>query len=312
MPAILDIWIYLFVNAMTTVSAVVFLYSPGHHAGVRRCSEHGRRRRHCPGSSDGNDDFLYQCTARVWFTLELATWTCEAHSGMAKPIGLTTRGRIMHEHSCQTRTPKQSEGEVNTSDRRMEWAARTHDRRNARGFSSRMRDFFSSTSLFRPRVFLPLQRRKGAWIEDLQGTALSRFPWQQRPSHRLWASETESKPSAEQMDELPFAPRRFACEPALQACRKAHVRYRTGRPGQRSCSQQADPMPSKSLSRSQEQPTGGTRWFRSGIHFTGRDFGAASVGGEQLFRSHIIGPLLTRHGTCCAVCLLSLSLWLSR
>ncbi len=27
-PAILDIWIYLFVNAMTTVSAVVFLYSP--------------------------------------------------------------------------------------------------------------------------------------------------------------------------------------------------------------------------------------------------------------------------------------------
>ena len=28
MPAVLDIWIYLFVNAMTTVSAVVFLYSP--------------------------------------------------------------------------------------------------------------------------------------------------------------------------------------------------------------------------------------------------------------------------------------------
>jgi iron(III) transport system permease protein len=28
MPAILDVWIYLFVNAMTTVSAVVFLYSP--------------------------------------------------------------------------------------------------------------------------------------------------------------------------------------------------------------------------------------------------------------------------------------------
>jgi iron(III) transport system permease protein len=28
MPAILDISIYLFVNAMTTVSALVFLYSP--------------------------------------------------------------------------------------------------------------------------------------------------------------------------------------------------------------------------------------------------------------------------------------------
>jgi len=28
MPAVLDISIYLFVNAMTTVSAVVFLYSP--------------------------------------------------------------------------------------------------------------------------------------------------------------------------------------------------------------------------------------------------------------------------------------------
>ena len=30
LPAILDISIYLFVNAMTTVSAVVFLYSPTH------------------------------------------------------------------------------------------------------------------------------------------------------------------------------------------------------------------------------------------------------------------------------------------
>ena len=28
MPAVLDISIYMFVNAMTTVSAVVFLYSP--------------------------------------------------------------------------------------------------------------------------------------------------------------------------------------------------------------------------------------------------------------------------------------------
>ena len=32
LPAILDIAIYLFVNAMTTVSAVVFLYSPKTHS----------------------------------------------------------------------------------------------------------------------------------------------------------------------------------------------------------------------------------------------------------------------------------------
>jgi iron(III) transport system permease protein len=29
LPAIMDIWIYLFLNAMTTVSAVIFLYGPG-------------------------------------------------------------------------------------------------------------------------------------------------------------------------------------------------------------------------------------------------------------------------------------------
>ncbi len=34
LPAIIDIAIYYFVNAMTTVSAVVFLYGVGHQAGL--------------------------------------------------------------------------------------------------------------------------------------------------------------------------------------------------------------------------------------------------------------------------------------
>ena len=48
LPAILDISIYLFVNAMTTVSAVVFLYAPRHHARLGRGAQHGRRRRRSP------------------------------------------------------------------------------------------------------------------------------------------------------------------------------------------------------------------------------------------------------------------------
>ena len=48
LPAILDISIYLFVNAMTTVSAVVFLYSAAHHARLGRRAQHGRCGRRWP------------------------------------------------------------------------------------------------------------------------------------------------------------------------------------------------------------------------------------------------------------------------
>ena len=56
LPAILDIGRYLFVNAMVTISAVVFLYSPEHAARVGRDPQPGRGRRDRPGGRDGDAD----------------------------------------------------------------------------------------------------------------------------------------------------------------------------------------------------------------------------------------------------------------
>jgi iron(III) transport system permease protein len=61
MPAILDISIYLFVNAMTTVSAVVFLYSPDTtHPRLGGGAEHGRCRGYRTRGGHGHDDLLHQ------------------------------------------------------------------------------------------------------------------------------------------------------------------------------------------------------------------------------------------------------------
>jgi hypothetical protein len=48
-PAILEIGMFYFVNAMATVSAVIFLYSADHAPGLGGGGQHGRCRRHRPG-----------------------------------------------------------------------------------------------------------------------------------------------------------------------------------------------------------------------------------------------------------------------
>ena len=56
LPAILDIGRYLFVNAMVTISAVVFLYGPNTRLAVDRRARPRRRRRHRAGGGDGHAD----------------------------------------------------------------------------------------------------------------------------------------------------------------------------------------------------------------------------------------------------------------
>ena len=56
LPAILDIGRYLFVNAMVTISAVVFLYSPEHAARVGGDPQPGRGGRDRPRGGDGHAD----------------------------------------------------------------------------------------------------------------------------------------------------------------------------------------------------------------------------------------------------------------
>ena len=59
LPTILDIALYLFVNAMTTVSAVVFLFSADTKLAADLGARHGRRRIDGGGGGDGDDDRLH-------------------------------------------------------------------------------------------------------------------------------------------------------------------------------------------------------------------------------------------------------------
>ena len=60
LPAILDTAMYLFVNAMATVSGRGVPLRAPNGAGVGRGPEHGRRRGHRGGGGDGDDDLLHQ------------------------------------------------------------------------------------------------------------------------------------------------------------------------------------------------------------------------------------------------------------
>lgn len=184
--------------------------------------------------------------------------------------------------------PTLGEGEVNTSSRRQLWAAKNHDADTLRLLDEDAR-YFLQQSVSTP-CLSTIARAEGAYIEDTQGRRFLDFHGNN--VHHIGYGHPRLKAAiARQMDELPFAPRRFACEPATALARKL--------------SEIAPGKLSKTLF-----TTGGSSAVEvalkiaraaTGRHktvsfwdsFHGAGFGASSVGGEQMFRSHAIGPLLS-------------------
>lgn len=196
----------------------------------------------------------------------------------------------MSEHSPKSsqQPPMQSEGELNTSTRRSKWAARNHNKDTQKLLENDARHFLHQ-SVSSPCLSV-IAKAEGAYIEDAQGKRYLDFHGNN--VHHIGYGHPRLKAAiAKQMDDLPFAPRRFACEPATALAEKL-----------------ADISPgnlSKMLF-----TTGGSDAIEIGLKiaraatgrhktisfwdaFHGAGFGAASVGGEQLFRSHIAGPLLS-------------------
>ncbi len=190
-------------------------------------------------------------------------------------------------HSEGTK-PTQSEGEINTSPRRGEWAARTHNAETNSVLDEDAR-YFVHQSVSTPCLSV-VAKAEGAYIEDMQGHRYLDFHGNN--VHHIGYGHPRLKQAiAEQMDTLPFAPRRFACEPALDLAKKlveispgdlSKVLFTTG-------GSDAIEVALKIARAS----TGRHKTISFWDAFHGAGFGAASVGGEQLFRSHVIGPLLT-------------------
>jgi 4-aminobutyrate aminotransferase len=185
-------------------------------------------------------------------------------------------------------TPLQSEGEINTSVRRKEWAERTHDAATRSALDEDARHFIHQ-SVSSPCLSV-VTKAEGAYIEDMQGHRYLDFHGNN--VHHIGYGHPRLKAAiAKQMDELPFAPRRFACEPATALAKKlsaispgnlSKVLFTTG-------GSDAVEVALKVA----RAATGRHKTISFWDAFHGAGFGAASVGGEQLFRSNVIGPLLS-------------------
>ncbi|NND89700.1 MAG: aspartate aminotransferase family protein [Granulosicoccus sp.] len=185
-------------------------------------------------------------------------------------------------------TPVPGEGDVNTSSRRKAWANHHHDATTWRLLEEDARHFLHQ-SVSSP-CLSTIVRAEGAYIEDSQGKRYLDFHGNN--VHHIGYGHPRLKAAiTRQMDQLPFAPRRFACEPATSLARKlgeiapgslSKVLLTTG-------GSSAIEVALK-IARA---ATGRHKTISFWDAFHGAGFGAASIGGEQMFRSHAIGPLLT-------------------
>lgn len=180
-----------------------------------------------------------------------------------------------------------TEGESNTSDARRAWSAGQMDNAT-RDLLSRDADAFLHQSLSSPCVST-IAKAEGIWIEDVAGRRYMDFHGNS-VHHIGYGHPRLIAAIKDQLDALPFAPRRFTNEPAVQLAEKlgqiapgdlSKVLFTTG-------GSDANEVALK-IARA---ATGRFKTISFWDAFHGAGFGAASVGGEATFRSHIAGPLL--------------------
>lgn len=181
-----------------------------------------------------------------------------------------------------------SEGESNQSAARRAWAAK-HPDRATRDLLARDADAFMHQSLSSPCVST-IARAEGIWIEDAAGRRYMDFHGNS-VHHIGYGHPRLIAAIKDQLDQLPFAPRRFTNEPAVRLAEKlgqiapsdlSKVLFTTG-------GSDAVEVALK-IARA---ATGRFKTISFWDAFHGAGFGAASVGGEATFRSHIAGPLMT-------------------
>ncbi len=180
-----------------------------------------------------------------------------------------------------------TEGESNTSSVRAQWLQKSNSPKSA-PLLSRDADVFLHQSLSSPCVS-SIAKAQGSWIEDHDGKRYLDFHG--NSVHHIGYGHPRLVSAIKaQLDDLSFAPRRFTCDPAVELAEKLtsispgdldKVLFTTG-------GSDANEVALK-IARA---ATGRFKTVSFWDAFHGAGFGAASVGGEATFRSHIAGPLL--------------------
>ena len=179
-----------------------------------------------------------------------------------------------------------TEGEANTSKARAAWSARETDR-PTNELLKRDSGAFLHQSLSSPCVST-IAKAEGIWIEDTAGRRFMDFHGNS-VHHIGYGHPRLIMAIKDQLDALPFSPRRFTNDVSTQLAERlgdlapwpAKVLFTTG-------GSDAVEVAMK-IARA---ATGRFKTLSFWDAFHGAGFGASSVGGEATFRSHIAGPLL--------------------
>ncbi|MBZ8119561.1 aspartate aminotransferase family protein [Roseovarius sp. LXJ103] len=180
-----------------------------------------------------------------------------------------------------------TEGEANTSAARAAWSAREGDEA-ARDLLARDAGAFLHQSLSSPCV-ATIAKAEGIWIEDVAGRRYMDFHG--NSVHHIGYGHPRLVAAVkDQLDRLPFSPRRFTNDVSVALAEK----LATIAPGELSkvlfTTGGSDAV--EVAMRLARAATGRFKTLSFWDAFHGAGFGAASVGGEATFRSHIAGPLL--------------------
>ncbi|HEX8164854.1 MAG TPA: aspartate aminotransferase family protein [Beijerinckiaceae bacterium] len=186
-----------------------------------------------------------------------------------------------------SRSVAQSEGDTNLTDLRAAWQARSLDPAT-RALLDRDARAFLHQSVSTP-CLNAVAKAEGIWIEDTAGRRYMDFHGNN--VHHVGYGHPRLKAAiAAQMDALPFAPRRYACEPAVELAEKlaaiapgdlGKVLFTTG-------GSDAVEVAVK-IARA---ATGRFKTLSFWDAFHGAGTGAAALSGEMLFRSGPAAPLV--------------------
>ncbi|WP_138935414.1 (R)-1-hydroxy-2-aminoethylphosphonate ammonia-lyase [Roseovarius arcticus] len=180
-----------------------------------------------------------------------------------------------------------TEGESNTSKARQAWLKKSIGP-NSAPLLQRDSNAFLHQSLSSPCVST-IAKAEGIWIEDLDGRRFMDFHG--NSLHHIGYGHPRLKAAiAAQMDALPFAPRRFTNEPATQLAEKL-AEIAPGDLGKTLFTTGGSDANEVAL-KIARAATGRFKTVSFWDAFHGAGMGAASVGGEATFRSHIAGPLI--------------------
>ena len=183
--------------------------------------------------------------------------------------------------------PPLGESETNNTSRRAAWQVEHLDD-GGRRLLAEDADYFLHQSVSTP-CLAAIRRAEGCWIEDTAGRRYLDFHGN-NVHHIGYGHPRLLAAIKAQLDELPFAPRRFTCEPAVALAR--HL-TEIGPPGLDKALFATGGSDAIEIAlKIARAATGRFKTLSFWDAFHGAGFGAASVGGEALFRSGPIGPLL--------------------